>query len=191
MAKLKERFKVLKKVQDVNGKVYDFKGRVSVSESGVVFVHPGKRGKQMMTGYLTYGRPAGAGHKQISLMTEEGDEALFYIHRLVAYAWIGKPKPGKTEVLHWDDNPKNNHYTNLRWGTHKENMNDIIRNNVGFKHFLQKYDDSLIYEVYHKRELGYSIAELQKEYAGQITPSSIMHMTSGKLLRDRGLLPKK
>jgi thioredoxin-related protein len=70
-------------------------------------------------------------------------------------------------------------------------MNDIIRNNSGFKHFLQKYDDNLVYEVYHKRELGYSISELQKEYKGQITPSAIMHMTSGKMLRDRGLLPKK
>ena len=40
-------------------------------------------------------------------------------------------------------------------------------------------------------QLGYSISELQKQYKGQITPSSIMHMTSGKMLRDRGLLPKK
>ena len=42
----------------------------------------------------------------------------------------------------------------------------------------------------YQRELGYSISELQKLYKGQITPSSIMHMTSGKMLRDRGLLPK-
>jgi hypothetical protein len=190
MAKTNERFKPLKKVKDVNGKVYDFKSKVSVSESGVVFVHPGKRGKSMMTGYITHGRPAGAGHNQISLMTEEGDNALFYVHRLVAYAWLNKPKPHQVEVLHWDDNPKNNHYLNLRWGTHKQNMNDMIRNNKGFKHFLQKYDDSLVYEVYQKKEQGYSISELQTEYKGIITPSSIMHMTSGKMLRDRGLFPK-
>ena len=124
-------------------------------------------------------------------LCKNGKSKKFYVHRLVAYAWIGKPKPHQIEVLHWDDNPKNNHYLNLRWGTHKENMNDMIRNNVGFKHFLQKYDDNLVYEVYQKRELGYSISELQKLYKGQITPSSIMHMTSGKMLRDRGLLPKK
>lgn len=190
MAKTSERFQPLKKVKDVNGKVYDFKSKVSVSETGVVFVHPGKRGSNNMTGYLTYGRSAGAGHKQIGLMTEEGDNALFYIHRLVAYAWLPKPKPHQIEVLHWDDNPINNHYLNLRWGTHKENMKDMIRNNVGHKHFRQKYSDDLVYEVFHKRELGYSIAELKKEYKGQITPSSIMHMTSGFMLRKRGLIPK-
>ena len=186
-----ERFRPLRKVTDKNGKVYDFKGKASISESGIVFVHPGQRGAKDMNGYLTYGRESGAGHKQISLMTETGDNALFYIHRLVAFAWLKKPKSYQTDVLHWDDNPNNNHYSNLRWGTSKDNMNDKIRNRPTFKHFLQKYDDTLIFEVYHKKEMGMSLVELKEQYKGLITPSSIMHMTSGKLLKDRGLLPNK
>ena len=26
------------------------------------------------------------------------------------------------EIMHMDENNKNNHYTNLKWGTHRENM---------------------------------------------------------------------
>ena len=43
------------------------------------------------------------------------------IHQLVAETWVPNPH-GYTEILHLDENPRNNHYTNLKWGTHKENM---------------------------------------------------------------------
>ena len=43
------------------------------------------------------------------------------IHQLVAETWVPNPH-GYTEILHQDENPRNNHYTNLKWGTHKENM---------------------------------------------------------------------
>lgn len=42
-------------------------------------------------------------------------------------AFVPNPE-GKPNVLHWDDNPQNNHSDNLRWGTQKENAADIIRN---------------------------------------------------------------
>lgn len=43
------------------------------------------------------------------------------IHQLVAQVWVPNPH-GYTEILHLDENPRNNHYANLKWGTHKENM---------------------------------------------------------------------
>lgn len=30
-------------------------------------------------------------------------------------------------VMHMDDNRANNHVSNLRWGTHKDNVNDAFR----------------------------------------------------------------
>tara|TARA_R100000353_G_C6484820_1_gene190177 strand:+ start:41 stop:1084 length:1044 start_codon:yes stop_codon:yes gene_type:complete len=45
------------------------------------------------------------------------------IHQLVAETWIPNPH-GYTEVLHGDKGNRCNHYTNLRWGTHKENMKE-------------------------------------------------------------------
>ena len=45
------------------------------------------------------------------------------IHQLVAEVWIPNPH-GYTEVLHGDKGNRCNHYTNLRWGTHKDNMEE-------------------------------------------------------------------
>jgi hypothetical protein len=45
------------------------------------------------------------------------------IHQLVAEAWIPNPH-GYTEVLHGDKGNRCNDYRNLRWGTHKENMEE-------------------------------------------------------------------
>lgn len=56
-------------------------------------------------------------HKDKKLFTVD-------IHRLVAQAFVDNPKPSEYKyVLHLDDNPLNNVYTNLKWGTQKENCN--------------------------------------------------------------------
>lgn len=44
-----------------------------------------------------------------------------FIHRLVAEAFV-KNKHDSPCVNHIDNNPLNNHYSNLEWCTHKENM---------------------------------------------------------------------
>ena len=43
-----------------------------------------------------------------------------YAHRIVAELFVANPED-KPEVDHIDGNRKNNHYTNLRWVTSKEN----------------------------------------------------------------------
>lgn len=47
------------------------------------------------------------------------------IHIAVAEAWIGE-RPEGFEVDHIDRNPHNNHYTNLRYVTHSEQMKNRI-----------------------------------------------------------------
>lgn len=47
------------------------------------------------------------------------------IHRLVALAFISRVE-GKNCIDHIDGNPSNNRVENLRWCTHKENMNNPI-----------------------------------------------------------------
>ena len=45
------------------------------------------------------------------------------IHQLVSEAWIPNPH-GYTEVLHGNKGNRCNDYTNLRWGTHADNMKE-------------------------------------------------------------------
>ena len=48
------------------------------------------------------------------------------VHRLVLEAFVGPPREGE-ECRHLDGNPKNNHLTNLRWGSRRENSLDRTR----------------------------------------------------------------
>lgn len=48
------------------------------------------------------------------------------VHRLVAFAFLGTPPSEKHEVAHSDGTRINNHYSNLRWATRKENMQDAV-----------------------------------------------------------------
>ena len=59
----------------------------------------------------------------------EGTKTILLIHRLVAIAFLPKPKKGNDWVLHQDDNPQNSHYSNLRWGTVQDNSDDKLARN--------------------------------------------------------------
>jgi len=49
---------------------------------------------------------------------------LHSVHRLVALHFIPNPN-NYSVVMHIDDNPQNNHYTNLMWGTNYLNSQDM------------------------------------------------------------------
>lgn len=67
------------------------------------------------------------GHLFIVRNGESGKKEKFYIHRLVALAFIGpSPSPEHTQVRHIDGNASNNTVANLAWSTPAENMRDVI-----------------------------------------------------------------
>jgi hypothetical protein len=49
------------------------------------------------------------------------------MHILVLEAFVG-PRPAGMEGCHWDDDPTNNHLSNLRWDTRSANARDAVRN---------------------------------------------------------------
>jgi len=63
-------------------------------------------------------------------------------HRLVAKAFLPAPENPKMEINHKDGNKLNNHWTNLEWVTHKDNiMHWIDGHGVGSKtHPLEVFD---------------------------------------------------
>lgn len=50
-----------------------------------------------------------------------------FAHTLVALKYIGKPPTDKHEIDHLDSNRQNNHWSNLRWLTHSENIIESFR----------------------------------------------------------------
>ena len=55
-------------------------------------------------------------------LRKQGTKKKFFVHRLVAYAFI-EPIEGKDFVNHKDKNRRNNWLENLEFMTHQENMN--------------------------------------------------------------------
>jgi hypothetical protein len=58
-----------------------------------------------------------------------GARRMFLIHRLVLEAFVG-PCPDGMEACHYDDDPDNNHLSNLRWDTRLANRADLVRNGI-------------------------------------------------------------
>lgn len=66
----------------------------------------------------------GKGYLAVSISIKRKQLKLF-VHRIVGSAFIDNPE-NKPYIDHIDTNKCNNIYTNLRWVTHKENMNNIL-----------------------------------------------------------------
>jgi hypothetical protein len=79
------------------------------------------------------------GYVQVTIKTDDGGQLARLVHRLVAMAFIENDDPDvKIYVDHLDTDPKNNHVSNLRWVTPKENMNnETTRENISKAH-MQK-----------------------------------------------------
>jgi hypothetical protein len=58
------------------------------------------------------------------------------ISRLVCLTFHGLPPEGKTSVLHYDDVKTNNASENLRWGSQKDNMSDVLRNQGKYSAYI-------------------------------------------------------
>lgn len=103
-----------------------------VSESGKVF---SKRTNKEIKIWINKN-----GYAQFATKLEgrKGKTKVFKIHMIVCEAFNG-PRPNEFQIyaLHWDDNKLNNHYSNLRWGTLKENSEDFSRNR-GFDRVKRK-----------------------------------------------------
>lgn len=183
----RERFKLLYDYYDGNGKKYQFNGTVSIGDYGTVFCHEAMRGKKLITGGFKFGRKTEYNYLQVNLTDMHGKKALFYIHRLVASAWLDK-KPHQIDVMHLDDNPLNNHKSNLRWCTTKENMEDKANKGRAKVHRNTKYDISVLIDIYNRRQMGEKPKDIYEDYKDTMKKTTFNHFSSGRVLLKKGII---
>jgi len=107
------------------------------------------------------------------------------VHRLVASAFIGPQPPSCTMVLHIDGNKYNNHFTNLRYGTAKENAEDAIRHDTlsrGEKHHNSKINMEIARAI-RSDSATMSTLALSKKYP--LSRKSIDSILRGETWRER------
>lgn len=88
-----------------------------------------------------------------------------YIHRLVAEAFIPNPE-GHKYIDHIDRNKNNNHVSNLRWVSAKENTDNLagkVRYSVSKKGQCQ-HDPVIISQVKEDFSLGMTVMQLSRKY---------------------------
>lgn len=90
-------------------------------------------------------------------LCKEGKVKYFYIHRLVAQAFIPNPE-NLPQVNHKDENKLNNNVTNLEWCTHTYNMN---YGNINIKRYLSNASRYLTKQG--RNDIAIKINEIKKE----------------------------
>lgn len=107
--------------------VVGYEGRYEVSATGLVRSVRRKEDRRngSVGGRVLRQHVTPAGRSRVSLGSGVAKRS-YFVHRLVAIAFLGWPEPG-FEVCHNDGNALNNHLGNLRWDTRKANMLDLIK----------------------------------------------------------------
>lgn len=93
--------------------------------------------------------PNRRGYPQVGLYKAGQRRRTVFVHQLVAAAFIG-PRPEGQECLHRDGDSGNPVLSNLRYGTHSDNLLDAVAHGrlpVGLDHFRAKLTDDQAAEI--------------------------------------------
>lgn len=92
-----------------------------------------------------------------------GKRVTLKISHLVLITYVG-PRPEGTFALHKDDDPTNNHYTNLYWGTQGDNAEDSRRNNQDSNAGVRKFSSEEVNAIRKRYSEGETMSLLSREY---------------------------
>jgi len=117
--------------------------------------------QRILKGGMSWGN-----YRHVCLRNQQGAKST-HIHRLVAAAFIG-PCPEGLEVCHFDGDPSNCHVENLRYDTHTENAQDMIRHGRGGRggggEQNRKLTDDQVLEIRALRAQEWSTKKLVQKY---------------------------
>jgi hypothetical protein len=170
-----------------------FKGKYRVSDWGRVKSLPRKKwngqGWQDQPGAILKLFKSGKKNKQgqylFVMLCKNAKYTSKYVHRLVLEVFVSPCPPGMEACHDPDRDRANNHLTNLRWDTHKENVQDAVKHgtlvgargkNLGEAHFRAAFKNKDVLRIRHLYGLGERTRmELATEYqVGWSTINSIV-----------------
>lgn len=106
---------------------------------------------------------------------------VFFLHALVARAFL-PPKPSQLhQVAHRDGNRDNNHWSNLRWATPQENQQDRIAHgthNKGERHWKAKLVASDVLEIRRLMAAGGTRKEVAAQFS--VTTTHVDYIVARK-----------
>lgn len=102
------------------------------------------------------------------------------VHRLVAASFLPAPKQGQDCVCHRDDNPANNHASNLFWGTRADNNADKVakgRQSRGERTRTAKLTAAAVIEIRRRAASGQTQRRIAADFG--ISQSNVSMAVSG------------
>ena len=155
-----------------------------VGDDGTVWscLRQGGRGPRKMTDRWVRLKPwtnRGRAYLHVELQLKDGKRSFVGVHILVLLAFVG-PRPDGLECRHLDGDPANNHPSNLRWGTSKDNADDRRRHGTqtrGSAHGPAKLTGEKVAEV--KRLLHGGVSQRGVAKAMGVGKSAIDRIATG------------
>ena len=165
--------------------VVGYEGLYLVSHRGFARGMP----RQGCDGRILKLRVSERGYLKVTL-SRDCVETPFYIHRLVMEAYRRRMPRGQ-EVRHLDGDPGNNAWPeNLIYGTHVENMADMVghgRTIAGTRHPFTKFTDADVVAIREAWERGEKGRTLAARYG--TSPAAISRLVNGVAYKD-GATPR-
>jgi hypothetical protein len=111
--------------------IIGYEGLYLINENGDVqsvdrYLPAGKHESRIYKGKIKNRLKGNQSGHQKYILWKDNKPKNQYIHRLVAENFIPNPN-NYPKVLHIDNDPTNNHVSNLMWGTQKDNMQQMSK----------------------------------------------------------------
>lgn len=160
--------------------ITNYNGLYSVSEYGEVLSHRvwnGKKNRVLKQHANSFGYPT-------VTLTKNGRRKKVFIHKLVAHHFLGE-KPKGLQIRHLDGNKMNNHFTNLAYGTSKENAEDRRVHNrtaSGSRIGTSKLSEHEVVEIRSAYKKRGDMVKLAKKY--NVSCANIYYIITNKSRRN-------